>query len=65
MSQTFGSGLKCQSKIHLNTECGADFVHHITTLPNYWMIIMINFQSNKKKFHNKKKEFPNKKRISS
>ena len=37
MSQTFGSGLKCQSKIHLNTECGgggADYAHHITTGPS-------------------------------
>ena len=36
MWQTFGSGLKCQTKIHLNTECGGGgeyYAHKITTGP--------------------------------
>ena len=42
----------------------ADYAHHITTgPPDFWTVIMINFQSNKKKeFPNKKKEFSNKKK---
>jgi hypothetical protein len=42
---------------------GRSCTPHRQAPPDFWTIIMINFQSNKKKeFHNKKKEFPNKKK---